>query len=86
MTNEPWMLAQLIVEQFPEYAQTVLNLLVENEGFQALCTDYIEARRALAIWGARADRASELARDYRLLACALEADILEVLSDLETEG
>ena len=87
MPDELWMKAQLIIEQFPEYAETVQKLLVDDEEFQALCADYVEARRALAHWSAPAGRASKLAREYRVLVCALKADILEAMSDLEqSEG
>lgn len=83
MTNASHINSQLIIERFPEYAETVQRLLAESEDFRALCADYLEARGALAHWSAPTGHASKLAKEYRVLVCALEADILEALSDLE---
>jgi hypothetical protein len=85
MMNDSCINVQLIIERFPEYAETVQRLLAENEEFQALCADYSDARGALAHWSAPTGHAAKLAKEYRVLVCALEADILEALSDLEDE-
>ena len=75
------LMTQLIVEQFPEWGETIQRLFEEDSEFQELCADYGVARQALAYWSAPPESAAPFVTEYRTLVSELEQEILELLQE-----
>ena len=84
--DEKSLAIQLAIEQFPEYVETIQQLSQETDDFRDLCVDYAEARQALTYWSAPPEASSHIAKEYRVLVAALEADILEMLKERDQAG
>ncbi len=75
----PFDIAQ-VLERFPRDAALVARLLVENDGFRAVCEDYALARSTLVrLEQPKETREPPEVADYRSLVAELEKEIAEAL-------
>jgi len=72
----------LILERFPEHAETIKRLFSESEDFQTACEDFRQCRSALGYWN-QSEKAGAPARrlEYTTLLRELEQEIEQRLME-----
>lgn len=74
--------ADQLVGRFPREAALIARLLVQDDGFRAMCEDWVLAKTTLAnqLEGIQSEQQPAKIADYRRLVAELEDEIMAALA------